>query len=196
MSWNYKTPGIPDELFFRTENVPITKEEIRSIVVSKLRLKENGSVIDIGCGSGSITVELCIQCSKGKIYAIDLDSDAIDLTRKNLQKFNVNAEIIYGNALEVLDRLPNVDNIVVGGTTGHTENIITKSIDKLNKDGRLVVTSILIETMYKVMMKLRESDRIVDLDFTQVSILKGRNTKTGTMRLARNPVLIISATRL
>ena len=27
--WEYKTPGIPDELFNRIDNVPITKEEIR-----------------------------------------------------------------------------------------------------------------------------------------------------------------------
>ena len=32
MNWNYKTPGIPDEFFDRIDNVPITKEEIRSIV--------------------------------------------------------------------------------------------------------------------------------------------------------------------
>ncbi|MEK6821858.1 MAG: precorrin-6Y C5,15-methyltransferase (decarboxylating) subunit CbiT, partial [Thermoproteota archaeon] len=24
--WNYKTPGIPDDAFERSENVPITKE--------------------------------------------------------------------------------------------------------------------------------------------------------------------------
>jgi len=34
MMWNYLTPGIPDELFERSENVPITKEDIRSIVLS------------------------------------------------------------------------------------------------------------------------------------------------------------------
>jgi cobalt-precorrin-6B (C15)-methyltransferase len=66
MAWNSKSPGIPDEFFLREEEVPITKEEVRSIIISKLRLTENSSVIDIGCGSGSITVELCLQCQKGK----------------------------------------------------------------------------------------------------------------------------------
>ena len=58
MIWNYSTPGIPDELFERSEKVPITKEEIRSIVLSKLRLRRGYSVIDVGSGSGSITVEI------------------------------------------------------------------------------------------------------------------------------------------
>ena len=36
--WNYKTPGIPDEYFERAEKVPITKEEVRTIQLSKARL--------------------------------------------------------------------------------------------------------------------------------------------------------------
>lgn len=67
MIWNYTTPGIPDELFERSENVPITKEDIRSIVLSKLRLRKKYSVIDVGCGSGSITVEICLQVNS-KMY--------------------------------------------------------------------------------------------------------------------------------
>jgi len=37
--WDAKTPGIPDELFDRDENVPITKEEVRVVQISKARLK-------------------------------------------------------------------------------------------------------------------------------------------------------------
>ena len=54
--WNAKTPGIPDELFDRDENVPITKEEVRVVQISKARLKPGMIVYDIGCGSGSISV--------------------------------------------------------------------------------------------------------------------------------------------
>ncbi|MGI0013774.1 MAG: precorrin-6Y C5,15-methyltransferase (decarboxylating) subunit CbiT, partial [Nitrososphaera sp.] len=97
MLWDYRTPGITDELFERTEEVPITKEEVRAIAVSKLRLKDGHSAIDVGCGSGSITVELCLQ-TKGKVYAIDFDKNAIELTNRNLQKFGVQAEVISGKA--------------------------------------------------------------------------------------------------
>ena len=37
--WKAKTPGIPDELFERVEDVPITKEEVRAVQISKARLK-------------------------------------------------------------------------------------------------------------------------------------------------------------
>jgi cobalt-precorrin-6B (C15)-methyltransferase len=196
MSWNSKSPGIPDEYFLREEEVPITKEEVRSIIISKLRLKENDSVIDIGCGSGSITVELCLQCQKGKVFGVDLDFQAVNLTKKNLEKFKVDAEIRLGNAMDILESLPAVDAIVIGGTTGKTQELIDQSIRKLNHGGRLVITTILIETMFKAMKTVNESNFLKDIDFTQITISKGRTTKTGTMLLARNPVLIISATKI
>lgn len=196
MFWNSKTPGIPDEFFFREEEVPITKEEIRSIIISKLRLKETNSVIDIGCGSGSITVELCLQCQKGTVFGVDLDLQAVKLTEKNLEKFKVHADIRHGNATDILESLPFVDGIVIGGTTGKTEELIDQSISRLNIGGRLVITSILIETMFKAIKTINESNFLKDIDFTQIIILKGRRTTTGTMMLARNPVMIISATKI
>jgi cobalt-precorrin-6B (C15)-methyltransferase len=196
MSWNSKSPGIPDEFFLREEEVPITKEEVRSIIISKLRLKENNSVIDIGCGSGSITVELCFQCQKGKVFGVDLDSQAVNLTKKNLENFNLSAEILLGNALDLLKTLPLVDGIVIGGTTGRTQTLIEQSISKLNHGGRLVITTILIETMFNAMNTVNGSNLLKDIDFTQIIISKGRRTKTGTMMLARNPVLLISATKI
>jgi cobalt-precorrin-6B (C15)-methyltransferase len=196
MSWNSKSPGIPDEFFLREEEVPITKEEVRSIIISKLRLNENNSVIDIGCGSGSITVELCFQCQKGKVFGVDLDSQAVNLTKKNLENFNLSAEILLGNAVDLLKTLPLVDGIVIGGTTGRTQTLIEQSISKLNHGGRLVITTILIETMFNAMNTVNGSNLLKDIDFTQIIISKGRRTKTGTMMLARNPVLVISATKI
>jgi cobalt-precorrin-6B (C15)-methyltransferase len=192
--WDYKTPGVPDSLFERTEQVPITKEDVRALVVSKLRLKEHSSAIDIGCGSGSITVELCLQTNESKIYAIDFDEKAIELTRKNLLKFGVNAEVILSKAQDILPLLPQVDAIVVGGTWGNIEQIIQLSIAKLNKGGRLVIDTILVETVYKAITTINEI-RLDEVDITQVTIAKARKVTTGTMMLARNPVIIISATK-
>ena len=191
--WQYRTPGIPDELFDRTEEVPITKEDIRAIAVSKLRLKEGHSAIDVGCGSGSITVELCLQ-TKGDVYAIDFDKNAVELTKKNLQKFGTNAEVILGKAQDVLPKLPQVDAVIVGGTWGDTRQVIDLAVGRLKKGGRIVIDTILIETMYQALTAINEL-KLAEVDVTQVTIAKARKVTTGTMMLARNPVMIISATR-
>ncbi|HZC20355.1 MAG TPA: precorrin-6Y C5,15-methyltransferase (decarboxylating) subunit CbiT [Nitrososphaeraceae archaeon] len=194
MLWDYRTPGIPDELFERTEQVPITKEDVRALVISKLRLKENSSAIDIGCGSGSITVELCLQTKANKIYAIDFDQKAIDLTRKNLLKFGLNAQTMLSNAQDILPHLPQVDAIIIGGSWGNIEQIIQLSIDRLRKGGRIVIDTILIETMYKAINTIYK-EKLDEADVTQIIISKARKVTTGTMMLARNPVIIISATK-
>ena len=195
MIWNYKTPGILDGLFDRTENVPITKEDIRSIIISKLRLKEGLTAIDIGCGSGSITVEIALQ-TRAKVYAIGSDIEAINLTEKNLLKFSAlkDTVIIHGKAQDVLPTLPNVDVIVIGGTTGETGKIVKLALSKLNEGGRLVITSILIETIYNALKAMQDSN-LQDIDITQVTIAKSKKTSSGTMMISRNPVIIFSGTK-
>ena len=195
MIWNYKTPGISDELFDRTENVPITKEDIRSIIISKLRLREGTTAMDIGCGSGSITVEIALQ-TRAKVYAIDSDIDEINLTEKNLMKFHAlkDTVIIHGRAQDVLPTLPSVDVIVIGGTTGETDKIVKLALSKLNEGGRLVLTSILIETIYNALKAMQDSS-LQDIDITQVTIAKSKKTSSGTMMISRNPVIIFSGTK-
>jgi cobalt-precorrin-6B (C15)-methyltransferase len=192
--WDYDTPGIPDELFIRDDEVPITKEDIRSLVISKLRLKKDSSAIDIGCGSGSITVELCLQTKDGKVYGVDFNQRAVELTKRNLQKFGVKAQIFLANAQHILPLLPQVDSIIIGGTWGDTKRVIELAIDRLKKGGRIVIDTILIETMYKTITTINEA-KLNEVDITQVTISKGRKVSTGTMITSRNPVMIISATK-
>jgi len=194
--WKFKTPGIPDEEFERTESVPITKEEIRAIQISKARLSSGQTVLDIGCGSGSITVEAGLQVeSDGKVIGIDLDPNAIELTNRNLKKFGVdNATLILGNAKEKISDLPEADAIFIGGTGGDTQEIVQLCEDKLKSGGRIVIGVILIETLYAVLQTI-EKLKFDSIDITQITIGKSRKTSTGTMMLARNPVTVISATK-
>ena len=195
--WNYKTPGIPDEHFERTEKVPITKEEVRTIQLSKARLKPGQTVYDIGCGSGSISVEAGIQIeSSGKVIAIDYDENAVELTKKNLKKFNLsNVSVLFGNAKEKISDLEMADVIFIGGTGGDTSDIVKLSENKLKTGGRIVIGIILIETLYSV-LQILDTLKFDSVDITQVTISKSRKTTTGTMMLARNPVTIISATKV
>lgn len=194
--WNAKTPGIPDELFDRDENVPITKEEVRVVQISKARLKPGMIVYDIGCGSGSISVEAAHQVEEsGHVYAVDYDAKAVELTKKNLEKFNLaNVSVILGNAKEKISELPNADAVFIGGTGTDTNEIMHICQDKLTSGGRIVIGMILIETIFSVLSSIKELD-FDSIDITQVTIAKSRSTTTGTMMLARNPVTILSATK-
>lgn len=193
-SWFYSTPGIPDELFERDEHVPITKEEVRVVSLSKARLRKGGIVIDVGCGSGSITVEAALLIgTTGKVYAIDQDAEAVKLAEVNAKKFGVsNVETIQSRAQDAIGKLPPADAVFIGGTGGDTAEIIKLVHDRLKRKGRVVIDTILVETMYNSLKTVEELG-LEDLDVTQVTVAKSRRVSTGTMMLARNPVLIISA---
>jgi len=194
--WKNKTPGIPDEQFARTDDVPITKEEIRALQISKARLCPGQTVYDIGCGSGSISVEAALQIeSSGIVYAVDFDPKAVELTKKNIEKFGVsNINVILGNAKEKIFELPEADAIFIGGTGGDTKEIIELCQNKLKSGGRIVIGVILIETLFSV-ISIMDKLNFTSVDITQITISKSRKTSTGTMMLARNPVTIISATK-
>ena len=195
--WESKTPGIPDDYFDRADSVPITKEEVRTVQISKARLKPNQIVYDIGCGSGSISIEAAIQIgSSGKVLSIDYDENAVELTKKNIKKFDLdNISVILGNAKEKMQNLEIADAIFIGGTGGDTREIVEISQNKLKSGGRIVIGIILIETLYSVLQVL-DNLQFESVDITQVTISKSKKTRMGTMMLARNPVTIISATKI
>lgn len=195
--WKHSTPGIPDELFERVEDVPITKEEVRVIQISKARLSPGQIVYDVGCGSGSISIEASHQVgSTGKVFSIDIDPNAVELTKKNLSKFQIsNVSVILGNAIQKINELPIADVIFIGGTGGETSEIMKLCEAKLKQGGRIVIGTILIETLYSLLNTI-DKLKFSSIDIIQVTISKSKKTSTGTMFLARNPVTIISATKI
>ena len=195
--WKSRAPGIPDELFERSEKIPMTKEEIRTLTISKARLRQGDNVIDIGCGTGSLTVEASRQVSPGGlVYAIDRDKKAIALTQRNLSKFGLRngVQLIRGEATRALRRLPAVDAILVGSGGENLARIIDLSFKKLKPEGRIVINAILLETGCIAMAEL---DRLgfKDIEAVQVTIAKGKRVPQGTMMLARNPITIISGVK-
>ncbi|MGE5533514.1 MAG: precorrin-6Y C5,15-methyltransferase (decarboxylating) subunit CbiT [Bacillota bacterium] len=197
--WIYKTPGIPDEAFNQSDDVPgPTKEEIRVITISKARLQEGDVVIDVGCGTGGLTVEAALQVgSKGRVYAIDEDPAAIKLTTSNAEKFGVkgNVSIIGGKAPQALLTVPNADAILIGGGGLSLRAILQIANSKLNSNGRIVINAILLETATLAITELKALG-FKDIDIVHISVAKGKQINSGTMMMARNPITIVSATKL
>jgi cobalt-precorrin-6B (C15)-methyltransferase len=195
--WTCKTPGIPDEMFEQSEEVPgPTKEEIRVLTISKARLREGSVVFDVGCGTGGLTVEAALQVTpKGKVFSIDKDEKAIELTKTNVAKFGVQGtvQVIRGKAPKAFSNLPEVDAVLIGGSQSLRE-VIRASHQKLKKNGRIVVNAILLETGYTALDEIKKLD-FKEVDVITVFVAKGKTVSSGTMMLARNPITIISATK-
>lgn len=198
-NWAYRTPGIPDESFNQSDTVPgPTKEEIRVITISKARLIEGSVVLDVGCGTGGLTVEAAFQVGgKGKVYAIDEDPAAVELTKGNVQKFGIEniVSVAKGKAPEALITLPNADAIFIGGGGVSLRTIIQTAHYKLKPTGRIVINAILLETATTAIAELKALG-YKDIDIANISVAKGKQINSGTMMMARNPITIVSATKL
>ncbi len=188
--WQYGF-GIPDELFIRGD-VPMTKQEIRAIALSKMRLKQDSIVWDIGAGTGSISIESAVYCKQGKAFAIEKDADAISLIKKNRDAFGTrNLEIAIGEAPEALANLPTPDRIFIGGTGDKTREVLNAAVNRLSSGGIIVVTAITTETVYMVQEFFKAHSW--NLDMILVNIAVSRNAGQKTLMLARNPVYILTA---
>lgn len=198
-NWAYKTPGVPDEEFAQSDAVPgPTKEEIRVITICKARLNEGDIVWDVGCGTGGLTVEAALQVgAKGRVYAIDEDPAAVQLTLTNVEKFGVKGtvNVAVGKAPGALMPLPTPDVVLVGGGGTALRTILQIATAKLKPTGRIVINAILLETATVAIAELRGLG-LRDVDVTHISVAKGKQISSGTMMMARNPITIVSATKL
>ena len=177
---------------FITGKVPITKEEVRAISLNKLELLKAKTFIDVGAGTGSVSIEAGYSYPNLKVIAIERNDDAIDLVKQNKEKFNLdNVEIIKAYAPVELDKDIKADAIFLGGTGKKLEEIIDWSKDLLVDGGRLVANFIIIDTFYE-MLRLVKEKGFKNIDVTVLNVAKLEKLGTGEYFKPHNPIYIIS----
>lgn len=177
---------------FITGKVPITKEEVRAISLNKLELLNAKTFIDVGAGTGSVSIEAGYSYPNLKVIAIERNDDAIDLVKQNKEKFNLdNVEIIKAYAPVELDKDIKADAIFLGGTGKKLEGIIDWSKDLLVDGGRLVANFIIIDTFYE-MLRLVKEKGFKNIDVTVLNVAKLEKLGTGEYFKPHNPIYIIS----
>lgn len=177
---------------FITGKVPITKEEVRAISLNKLELLNAKTFIDVGAGTGSVSIEAGYSYPNLKVIAIERNDDAIDLVKQNKEKFNLdNVEIIKAYAPVELDKDIKADAIFLGGTGKKLEEIIDWSKDLLVDEGRLVANFIIIDTFYE-MLRLVKEKGFKNIDVTVLNVAKLEKLGTGEYFKPHNPIYIIS----
>ena len=178
--------GISDDAFVR-RNVPMTKMEVRAVVLAKMGTQPGDIVWDVGAGTGSVSVELSHMA--GQVYAIECLPEACDLLRKNREHFCAwNVEIICGMAPEALVELPAPDRIFIGGSRGNLEEII-EAAQKKNPDVKICLTAVTLETLAEAGRVLSSKGREVDISL--ISVSRAEAVGSVHMMKALNPVYVI-----
>lgn len=186
----YVLSGIPDDAFQRTK-IPMTKAEVRCCAVAALCVGRQDVCWDIGCGTGSVSVELALRCPEGQVFAVDKNPEAVKLTTENARRFSCdNVTVTEGVFPEV--QFPTPDKVFLGGTGGRLVDVL-KFVYQMNPVSDVVMTAVSLETLSEALQAFDRLDKSCTV--TQVAVTRTRKIGGHTMLQGLNPVYVITAVK-
>lgn len=186
------TPGYPDDMFIRGQ-VPMTKEEVRSVSICKLHLTEDAVVYDIGSGTGSVSVEIAALSPRVQVYAMEINGEAVSLLEENCKQFGLhNVRCIRTKAPDGLEDLPVATHAFIGGSKGNLREILW-TLYRKNNHMRIVVNAVSMETICQMQELLKELP-VEQEEILQLSVTKTKQLGSYHMLQAANPVYIYAFT--
>lgn len=193
------THGLSDEEFIRGK-APMTKAEVRTVSLAKLKLSKDAVCYDIGAGTGSVSVEMALRASEGEVYAIEKKEDALALLAQNKKKFALDhMYIIPGTAPEALEELPVPTHAFIGGSSGNMKEIVGLLIKK-NPQVRIVINCITLETVGEALGCIRELAKQegceCENEIVQLCVSRSKNIGRYHMMMGENPIYIITVQML
>lgn len=170
--------------------VPMTKEEVRVLSLSRLRLTPSAVLWDIGAGCGSISIEAARLAPGIRVYAVEMREDAAAVIRANAEKYGVdNVHLVRAKAPEGLESLPAPTHVFVGGSSGNIREILAY-VKKRSPRARVVVNTVTLETEAEALSAIKS------LSFTEpeVRVISAARAETAGhyhLMKAINPVTVI-----
>jgi cobalt-precorrin-6B (C15)-methyltransferase len=181
-----KSPGISDDLFLRSK-AGLTREEIRAIIVSKARIKGNERILDVGTGSGSVSIEFArLGCD---VTAVEKDEENFEIARKNIERFGLNdkIELIFGE-MEHVDLSHDFDLIFFGGTD-NLEQSFENAFKHLKTGGRIIIAAVRLETVVEALNIVKK--RGIYPEILNICLNKGKDLGGKTALSPSYPVFLI-----
>jgi precorrin-6Y C5,15-methyltransferase (decarboxylating) len=185
--------GAPDSWYDHQKGL-ITKPEIRAISLSKLRLASDHILWDLGAGSGSVAAEASLLIKKGKIFAVEKESERVAQIKNNKKRFGIgNLKAIQAELPQGLEELPRPDRIFIGGGGKQLKSIITAAARYLKPKGVMVINTVLIPNVETARGTLEKLD--FETEVIQAQINRSRQMPWAERLEAQNPVWIVTGMR-
>lgn len=173
---------IKDEEFIRG-SIPMTKFNIRVLTLGYLEIEEGDNLLDIGAGTGSISIEAGLHGAN--IWAIEREEEGIDLIKSNAEKFSLDINIIKGQAP---NDLPDIkfNRCFIGGSRGQLKGIFNYLDHNLENCGIVCANFITLNNLMEFINLLKKYNYSnIETQLIQTSYMD----KIGLMK-AQNPIFI------
>lgn len=170
------------------EKVPMTKQEVRSVICNYFNVKNDEVFYDVGGGTGSISLEMAIKNPRLYIKTIEIKEDAFNLINKNREKFNCyNIDSFLGEATGIISELDAPNHVFIGGSKGNLKKIIELILEK-NDQANILVSAITLETIAEVTNIFNEL--FEDFDVFQIVVSSSKKVGRYNMMIGENPIYL------
>lgn len=162
-----------------------TKDEILAISLFKLNLKSSDHFMDIGCGTGKVSINAAPRVRK--VSALDIREEAITLGKAEAERAGLtNIDFYHGNAAELIPLLPTPDCAFLGGSRDLT--LVLPLLARRNVR-TIVLNAVRLETIHSAITMMR--DLGIFREAINVQVTHAGTLGTDLMWRPANPVTII-----
>jgi cobalt-precorrin-6B (C15)-methyltransferase len=175
---------MPARVSTRTMKLPgtATQEENISIAMGKLDIQRAQVFLDIGCGSGAVS--LAASRYTDRIYGIDRREEAVQMCRSKVPGGNFS----LGEAAAVLPGLPEVDRCFIGGTRG-IDDFLPLLLEKARPGCMIVADLARLGIAARVAQMMKEAKIFREL--IQIHIARGYDLGGDIALKPVNPIFMV-----
>lgn len=185
---------IADDRFLRGK-VPMTKEEVRTLALSKLDLTKGDVLWDVGAGSGSVGIQAALCTPVEAVCAFERNPAALELIEKNRKHLRVGKLSVFaGQAPACFDRgIIRPTKAFIGGSGGRLEEVLS-SLLAMASVQIIVLSAVTLDTLERARVVFGGREDLA-VSISQVQITRYDRLGHRAMAEAENPVFLLRAER-
>lgn len=164
-----------------------TQDEIMAVSLFKLGLVSTDTVLEIGCGTGKVSV--AIAKTVKKVYSLDQRQEAVSLATETVQQAGIsNIEFSCTDAVDFLKKDQVFDCAFLGGTK-HLDEILPVLAKKVKRT--IVINAVMLSTLERAVASLKKLGIFTEV--VQVQVSRSHEIAGSIMFKPIDPVYIIVA---
>jgi len=162
-----------------------TQDEIIAVSLFKLGLRSTDTLLEIGCGTGKVSVATARTAEK--VFSIDKRPEAVAIARDAAEQAGVrNIEFSCSDAIDFLTSDRIFDAAFVGGSQ-HLVQILPLLAEKVRKT--IVVNAVLLSTLAQTVATMKQLGMFCEV--VQVQVARSHDIAGSIMFKPIDPVYVI-----
>jgi ubiquinone/menaquinone biosynthesis C-methylase UbiE len=108
----------PGAIFYNATVAKVLRKPETKIAIDIVAKMGKGTILDLGSGTGYLSIEIARKSPGIQVYGIDLSSQMVKIARRHARGVN-NAQFVFGNAAKLPFKDNSIDLVVSTGASHH-----------------------------------------------------------------------------